>query len=1327
MSRKYIQHLRSKQVDTVQEYGLDKQEPKVPVANTEETPDGLMDGEIAINYAKDNEVISIKNEQNDIVKFLNEKVIYDNELITADAIARLKTDINNDLLNIYQAIDEMDSYKAQADWDETDELSSAYIKNKPAIPTKTSELENDSNFITQADIDFPEFVQVQSDWQETDTTSKAFIKNKSIKTLTEYEESTPIAVGDTYDQAFSKINKIIEENERTTSEALTELNDTKVDKDSLAVVATSGSYLDLDNKPRIPLVNDGILTIQKNGENVVTFTANQGSNATANIVVPSKTSELENDSNFITQDDIDFPEFAQVQSDWQETDTTSKAYIKNKPTIPTVNDATLTIQKEGTEIDHFTANSRKDVTVNIVETDPVFKQSAAYGITPQNIRQWNAAEANVQSDWNQTNELEDDYIKNKPVIDTELSNTSTNAVQNKAIQEGLDNIVGYMGELIEPIHTSGSMTYSQWKLLNEKISKHKVLVYDRYPVKVEIVDNSDQGSISPVVPGSDPIEGGKFGTMGNGSDAMTKDGEIAPISTKNEVHIYWFDMYHNYIYELYSSDSIPSTWFKEDDGTVSDDESVTMTLNQCENVTSCNWATKVSSINNNINKKADKTLIVNITKDNTNNTFSFDKTFSELYTAFNNGTNIVAVWDYRTYTTFSVNNAAIVFYTLSPEEGVISGFELYSDDSNEHYSRMTLQDVDYSHLFYSATIDDLMIGKIGTPVEGQYMPYMALTAANQQLNKTRYAGVYAVLEEGSEDVIDHLVLSKTDTPPEGSVMVYFKRTDFTDKSLVLDAEHTVAMSYQTEDDTVPYKENMDISVWDAAAASPNSMFVPKRYSELFEYGYINYEQSDSNAIVFFDKNGNVISDSVINTSQFAGGINNVEVVGDKLVVTYNLGDGTTKTVEIPLGDLFDPDDYYTTTQVDSKIAAVSHYDATWLITNDGSAEEYTYEYTVSDTRYNDLVAAINAKKLIFAKTSNKEVYFNVFTDNNDYILMQFIQNNRRMNYHVYRTNNDGVHTVQKRRADFAYNDNVYSKQDVYTKSETDDKFVGSLVVQLASASIDDGTTFQTVYDALLAGKHVVYVNNGSQYYTVERFDSTAIHLKSFSIYSNEWLFVIDNLVHTPANDNDPQLQYYYRLLPTVQHLSARTQSNEGASGIGYYSGGNTYITNANTVSAALGKVDTLINTISTDLDSVNNSLSTLNNNISAVDNSSRVFRVGYNPSNTSTLYKWNNSQWEAYDETQEAYNALVTAHTQGRVIQIIGFDNENNQNDGSIYSLQYFNETAVSAPTGSNLSTFNMLFYCHCVVTRSSGTTQINRIYLYMNENGSFQTVIENN
>ena len=67
------------------------------------------------------------------------------------------------------------------------------------------------------------------------------------------------------------------------------------DLDTLAAIAKTGSYNDLKNKPTIPSVGNGTLTIQKNGTSAGTFTANATTNKTINIIVPTKVSELTDD------------------------------------------------------------------------------------------------------------------------------------------------------------------------------------------------------------------------------------------------------------------------------------------------------------------------------------------------------------------------------------------------------------------------------------------------------------------------------------------------------------------------------------------------------------------------------------------------------------------------------------------------------------------------------------------------------------------------------------------------------------------------------------------------------------------------------------------------------------------------------------------------------------------------------------------------------------------------------------------------------------------------------------------------------------------------
>ncbi len=72
----------------------------------------------------------------------------------------------------------------------------------------------------------------------------------------------------------------------------------------LATVATTGAYSDLRGLPTIPTVNNATLTIQKNNTTLDTFTANASADKVINITVPTKTSDIENDSWYVTSTDV---------------------------------------------------------------------------------------------------------------------------------------------------------------------------------------------------------------------------------------------------------------------------------------------------------------------------------------------------------------------------------------------------------------------------------------------------------------------------------------------------------------------------------------------------------------------------------------------------------------------------------------------------------------------------------------------------------------------------------------------------------------------------------------------------------------------------------------------------------------------------------------------------------------------------------------------------------------------------------------------------------------------------------------------------------------
>ena len=212
---------------------------------------------------------------------------------------------------------------------------------------------------------------------------------------------------------------------------------TYVEADELATVAKSGSYNDLSNKPTIPTVNNAKLTIQKNGSTVKTFTANASTDVTANITVPTKVSELTNDSSYAKSGDL-------------ATVATSGSYndLSNKPTIPTVNNATLTIQKNGTSVGTFTANASTNATANITVPTKVSELTndssyakttdlaavATSGSYSDLSNKPTIPAAQVNSDWNATSGLA--QILNKPTIPSATSDLENDSdfTTNAAVQ-----------------------------------------------------------------------------------------------------------------------------------------------------------------------------------------------------------------------------------------------------------------------------------------------------------------------------------------------------------------------------------------------------------------------------------------------------------------------------------------------------------------------------------------------------------------------------------------------------------------------------------------------------------------------------------------------------------------------------------------------------------------------------------------------------------------------------------------------------------------------------------------------------------------------------
>lgn len=139
----------------------------------------------------------------------------------------------------------------QSDWNEADNTADDYIKNKPTIPTKTSDLNNDSGFLDSSDITVTQIqttgtkiATIDVDGNSTDLYAPTGgggsytegdgidITNNAISvdtTFTEASTRANIDSGDTFSTILGKIKKFFTD---------------------LKTVAFTGSYNDLSNKPK---------------------------------------------------------------------------------------------------------------------------------------------------------------------------------------------------------------------------------------------------------------------------------------------------------------------------------------------------------------------------------------------------------------------------------------------------------------------------------------------------------------------------------------------------------------------------------------------------------------------------------------------------------------------------------------------------------------------------------------------------------------------------------------------------------------------------------------------------------------------------------------------------------------------------------------------------------------------------------------------------------------------------------------------------------------------------------------------------------------------
>lgn len=331
----------------------------------------------------------------------------------------------------------------QSNWTESDSQSLAYIQNKPQNLVQDADYTHTDNNFTDADkskltgIESGAEVNVQSNWNETDTDSDAYIQNKptlaAVATSGSYNDLSDQPTIPSGTQLLPPAtpadeDKVLTVDSNGYPDWVTPSSPQQVQSDWTEADTSSPAYI--ANKPTIPSgdqlvpsatsTDEGkILTVDSNGDpswapaqsySQVQTNWNETDTSSVRYIqnkpsIPTKTSDLNNDSNFITASDVPG---AQVQSDWAETDTSAASYIANKPSLASVATSGSYSDLSGTP----TIPSGNQLLPSATSAD----ENKVLTVDANGDPEWATAPSGtqVQSNWTESNTAAVSYIQNKP-------------------------------------------------------------------------------------------------------------------------------------------------------------------------------------------------------------------------------------------------------------------------------------------------------------------------------------------------------------------------------------------------------------------------------------------------------------------------------------------------------------------------------------------------------------------------------------------------------------------------------------------------------------------------------------------------------------------------------------------------------------------------------------------------------------------------------------------------------------------------------------------------------------------------------------------------
>lgn len=329
----------------------------------------------------------------------------------------------------------------QSDWNQSDSAADDYIKNKPEnLVQDANYVHTDNNYTSDeksklSGIEAGAEANVQSDWSEADNSKDDFIKNKPTK-VSDFQNDSGFITKDVDD-----LTNYYKKSETYTQ---TEINNSlsgKVDKET-GKGLSSNDYTDAEKTKLSGIAAGAEVNVQSDWQQNDNTKDDYIKNKPENLVQDA--SYVHTDNNYTSDEKSKLSGIAagaevNVQSDWNQASSSADDYIKNKPEnlvqdaayVHTDNNYTTTEKNKlsgiaaGAEVnvqsDWNQANSSADDYIknkpeNLVQDASYVHTDNNYTTTEKNKLEGIAAgaEVNVQSDWNQSNSSADDFIKNKP-------------------------------------------------------------------------------------------------------------------------------------------------------------------------------------------------------------------------------------------------------------------------------------------------------------------------------------------------------------------------------------------------------------------------------------------------------------------------------------------------------------------------------------------------------------------------------------------------------------------------------------------------------------------------------------------------------------------------------------------------------------------------------------------------------------------------------------------------------------------------------------------------------------------------------------------------